>query len=608
MSAIKTSSNEKVPCVAIDREAISSTYNTTEFSHQNITPKMAKVVNDKNMMHLFGHKNKSQPKDISAFLSVSLPFMQKISQLSDLAKGFITWKENVYIGEGIQIAGENKELKAKAIEPLINNYIFTESCIPVVHHFQDNLPKTHQVNITNKLMVDNQPDMNLLADLTTTGKVETVPELIDNNLSESPDIHVEQNIADEDEIPLFNSMMASFPLPNIPQRVRGKANDNSVPYGENKPQLSEKNQLNMESPLANLALRSTLEPTSKELKPEVKTGKQYIRSSVKVELEPAIQRKIVGEQSKPVNIRQIDSLDTILLNTYPRKNNPAKDDSLRNPPSLLGMQLATHHLHDQQGTHQGIKENTHQGIKENTHQGIKESTYQGIKENTHQGIKESTYQGIKENTYQGIKENTYQGIKENIHHHVVGQLELAFTKNEPPTQPVTSLRTSYLYDNKSILLSENETNNLPDKVQETTISAQISPAEDMSPPSNMIATTANEVMRVSVPLQATQQKPEMHKMPELVEIPPFLGENQQPKTAERSFTYTFNQWQSSPSVTFELASKGEFVASTASPEVQLALNENKHLLAHETSVHIRREDERQQHRNRQQHDQQQEED
>ncbi|MEQ5726980.1 hypothetical protein AB7W95_02370 [Providencia rettgeri] len=568
MSAIKTSSNEKVPCVAIDREAISSTYNTTEFSHQNITPKMAKVVNDKNMMHLFGHKNKSQPKDISAFLSVSLPFMQKISQLSDLAKGFITWKENVYIGEGIQIAGENKELKAKAIEPLINNYIFTESCIPVVHHFQDNLPKTYQVNITNKLMVDNQPDMNLLADLTTTGKVETVPELIDNNLSESPDIHVEQNIADEDEIPLFNSMMASFPLPNIPQRVRGKANDNSVPYGENKPQLSEKNQLNMESPLANLALRSTLEPTSKELKPEVKTGKQYIRSSVKVELEPAIQRKIVGEQSKPVNIRQIDSLDTILLNTYPRKNNPAKDDSLRNPPSLLGMQLATHHLHDQQGTHQGIKENTHQGIKE----------------------------------------STYQGIKENIHHHVVGQLELAFTKNEPPTQPVTSLRTSYLYDNKSILLSENETNNLPDKVQETTISAQISPAEDMSPPSNMVATTANEVMRVSVPLQATQQKPEMHKMPELVEIPPFLGENQQPKTAERSFTYTFNQWQSSPSVTFELASKGEFVASTASPEVQLALNENKHLLAHETSVHIRREDERQQHRNRQQHDQQQEED
>ncbi|MBO1915916.1 hypothetical protein J4727_04105 [Providencia rettgeri] len=72
--------------------------------------------------------------------------------------------------------------------------------------------------------------------MTTTRKVETVPALIennentnfiistptadlvdilnkpvvDNNLSESPVIHVEQNIADEDEIPLFNSMMTSF--------------------------------------------------------------------------------------------------------------------------------------------------------------------------------------------------------------------------------------------------------------------------------------------------------------------------------------------------------------------------------------------------------------
>ncbi|WOB91162.1 hypothetical protein P3L44_00860 [Providencia sp. PROV175] len=579
MLVIKANSNEKVAHAVIEGEAISSEYNTAEFSQKYITKKMVKIVNDEKMLNLFGYKKQSQPKDISAFLPTAPSFMQQISQLSDLAKGFITWKENVYIGEGTQIAGENKELKAKAIEPLINNYIFTESCIPVVHHFQDNLPKTHQVNITNKLMVDNQPDMNLLADLTTTGKVETVPELVednheninlitslpvvdlvdilnkpvvDNNLSVASNIPVEQNIADEDEIPLFNTMMVGYPLPNIPQRARGKANDNLVPYGENKPQLSEKNQLKMGSPLANLALRSTLEPTSKELKPEVKTGKQYIRSLVKAELEPAIQRKIVGEQSKPVNIRQIDSLDTILLNTYPRKNNLAKDDSLRNSPSLLGMQLATHHLHDQQGTNQGIKENTH--------------------------------------------------------HHVVEQLELAFTKNEPPTQPATSLKTSYLYDNKSISLSENETNNFPDKVQEMTISAQISPAEDMSPPSNMIATTTNEVMRPSVPLQATQQKPEMHKMPELVENNPLLGENQQLKTAERSFTYTFSQWQSSPSVTFELASKGEFVASTASPEVQLALNENKHLLNHETSVHIRREGERQQHRNRQQHDQQQEED
>ncbi len=76
----------------------------------------------------------------------------------------------------------------------------------------------------------------------------------------------------------------------------------------------------MEAPLAKLALKSTLEPISKELKPEIKTGQQYIRSS---ELEPVIQRKIVGEQPKPVKTRHIDSLDTILLNTYPRKQ-PSK--------------------------------------------------------------------------------------------------------------------------------------------------------------------------------------------------------------------------------------------------------------------------------------------
>ncbi|UEK59722.1 hypothetical protein LL668_00875 [Providencia rettgeri] len=123
-----------------------------------------------------------------------------------------------------------------------------------------------------------------------------------------------------------------------------------------------------------------------------------------------------------------------------------------------------------------------------------------------------------------------------------------------------------------------------------------------------MATTLNEAMRPSVPLQVVQQKQEVHKAPELMENNPLLGEDKQPKSMGRSLTYTFNQWQSSPSVIFELASKGEFIASTASRDVQLALNENKHLLNHESSVQIRREDERQQQRNRQQHDQQQEED
>lgn len=464
------SSNEKVPCVAIDGETISSTYNTTEFSHQNITQKMAKVVNDKNMMQLFVHKKKSQTKDISVFLPASLPFMQKISQLSDLTKGIITWKENAYIGEGVQIAGENKVLHTEAVELPINNYVFT----------------------------DNQPDMNLLADLATTGKLGTVPELVennnenislitstlpvDNNLPVTSNILVEQNINDEDETPLFNTMMVGFPLQNIPQRLKVKVNDHSMRYGENKLQLSEKNEPDMESSLAKLTLKSTLEPISKELKPQIRTRQQHIEHSVRAVIEPV------------------------------------------------------------------------------------------------------------------------------THQHIDAQPELAFAENEPFMQPVASLEITSLYDNKRTSFSENTINNFPDKMQETTVSPQISPVEEMNPPSNMIATTLNEAMRSSVPLQATQQKPEMHKMPELAENNSLSGENQQPKTAERSFTYTFSQWQSSPSVTFELASKGEFVASTASPEVQLALNENKHLLNHETSVHIRREDERQQHRNRQQHEQQQEED
>ncbi|MBO1929714.1 hypothetical protein J4731_20920 [Providencia rettgeri] len=86
-----------------------------------------------------------------------------------------------------------------------------------------------------------------------------------------------------------------------------------------------------------------------------------------------------------------------------------------------------------------------------------------------------------------------------------------------------------------------------------------------------------------MPLQAWQAKSEMHKMPELVESPPFLGENQQSKTAKRSFTYTFSQWQSSPSVTFDWPLR-RVCCLNSEPEVQLALNENKHLLNYETSV------------------------
>lgn len=108
------------------------------------------------------------------------------------------------------------------------------------------------------------------------------------------------------------------------------------------------------------------------------------------------------------------------------------------------------------------------------------------------------------------------------------------------------------------------------------------------------------VARPQTSTQAQQPSPMAHKTPESMESNPVF-DAKEPKAEARSLTYTFKNWQASPSVTFELASKGEFLGSTYSQEVHQALNENKHLFNHESNVHIRREDER----NQQRHDQQQ---
>lgn len=218
MSVIKASSNDKVPHVVIEGKAMSSTYNTTEFSHQNITKKMAKLVRDKNMMKLFNHKSQNQQKDISIFLPVALSSMQQISQLSDLAKELITWKESAYIGEGNQTAEQNKELNIKETEPLINHYLFTENnnldINPLPHlttmdqaenvgalivdnnaniKLQSNSLTEDQVEISYNLVADNNFDTNLITSTPT----------VDNNLPMTPNISAEQNITDEDETPLY---------------------------------------------------------------------------------------------------------------------------------------------------------------------------------------------------------------------------------------------------------------------------------------------------------------------------------------------------------------------------------------------------------------------
>ncbi|WP_272520624.1 MULTISPECIES: SpaN/EivJ family type III secretion system needle length determinant [unclassified Providencia] len=567
MSVIKASSNDKVPHVVIEGKAMSSTYNTTEFSHQNITKKMAKLVSDKNMMKLFNHKSQNQQKDISIFLPVALSSMQQISQLSDLAKELITWKESAYIGEGNQTAEQNKELNIKETEPLINHYLFTENnnldINPLPHlttmdqaenvgalivdnnaniKLQSNSLTEDQVEISYNLVADNNFDTNLITSTPT----------VDNNLPMTPNISAEQNITDEDETPLYNTMMVGFPLQNIPQRAKGKVSDNSVQYEKNKFQLSEKTQLNVESSLAELASKNTLRPTLKQLKPQIKTEQPHIEHAAKTVIKPVNPQEIGQELLKPIHHRPISSSDTTSLNMFPRTNNRLKDGALKNNSSLLGQQLVSHQVDDQQG----------------------------------------------------IK----QGIKDNSAHHVDAQLEFVIAEKEPFMLPAASQRITTLDNNKQISLSEKPTHHFSNEAQAAATSSQISSVEEIDPSTNIMATTLNEAMRPSVPLQVVQQKQEVHKAPELMENNPLLGEDKQPKSMGRSLTYTFNQWQSSPSVTFELASKGEFIASTASRDVQLALNENKHLLNHESSVQIRREDERQQQRNRQQHDQQQEED
>ena len=93
------------------------------------------------------------------------------------------------------------------------------------------------------------------------------------------------------------------------------------------------------------------------------------------------------------------------------------------------------------------------------------------------------------------------------------------------------------------------------------------------------------------------------KVAELIEhhaVSPRLEANE---SAPRTLTYTFQNWKNAPSVTFELAAKTEFIATTYSREVQQALQENRHLLSHERNIYFRQD---QGQEREQQHKQQQE--
>lgn len=78
---------------------------------------------------------------------------------------------------------------------------------------------------------------------------------------------------------------------------------------------------------------------------------------------------------------------------------------------------------------------------------------------------------------------------------------------------------------------------------------------------------------------------------------------QESQSLPRTLTYTFQQWESKPSVTFDLATKSELIASTYSREMQSALQENKHLLGSDRNLYFRQE--QGQERRQQEHQQEQ---
>lgn len=109
--------------------------------------------------------------------------------------------------------------------------------------------------------------------------------------------------------------------------------------------------------------------------------------------------------------------------------------------------------------------------------------------------------------------------------------------------------------------------------------------------------------------QPRQQTNGVNKMAEVIAKAASVTSDNVAKVEGRSLTYTFNQWQNSPSVTFELTARGsELLATTTSPEVHRALHENQHLFRSEQPLSIRHEEQRHERQRQQQQEQPEQED
>lgn len=124
-----------------------------------------------------------------------------------------------------------------------------------------------------------------------------------------------------------------------------------------------------------------------------------------------------------------------------------------------------------------------------------------------------------------------------------------------------------------------------------------------------MARTSLIPIETGIPAQTHVQAVTVHepvtvsqKMAEFIEHSAVFQHLEASENMPRTLTYTFNQWKKAPSVTFELATKTEFIATTYSREVEQTLQENKHLLSDEKNIYFRQEqgqERGQQHKQRQ---------
>ncbi|MTB79997.1 type III secretion protein [Providencia stuartii] len=123
----------------------------------------------------------------------------------------------------------------------------------------------------------------------------------------------------------------------------------------------------------------------------------------------------------------------------------------------------------------------------------------------------------------------------------------------------------------------------------------------------LATTTCNEKGQIAPMVQSRQPTNKANSTLDMgTEAMAAATENKVTQIEGSRLTYTFNQWQNSPSVTFELATRGsELLATTTSPEVHRALHENQHLLRSDHPLSIRDEESRHE-RQRQQRQQQSE--